>query len=370
MKKTIIFSIIGIAFVAVLIMFVKNNKKTAKIFETETAFRATIIDKTVATGKVLPLEEVEVKPNISGIIDKIYLEEGAIVEKGDLIATVRVVPNEQSLNSAKGRISSVQIQLNNTKISFDRNKKLLAKGVISRQEFENIELAYERAKQDLINAQSDYHIIKKGSANGSSGTANTNIRATTSGMLLEIPVKEGYQVIQANNFNAGTTIAFIADMSKMIFEGQVDEADVGKLEKDSNILVSLGAIEDKKFPARLNFIAPKGTEVQGAVQFKIKADIFLDENFFVRAGYSANAEIVLEQRDSVMSIRESILQFDKDSEKPYVEVKTGENEFEKKEVELGLSDGVNVELLSGISMEDELKIWNKAEKKKPNNGNN
>lgn len=368
MKKTIIFSIVGIAFIAVLLYFVKNNKKTVEVYETETAFKATIVDKTVATGKVLPLEEVEIKPNISGIIDKIYLEEGDIVKKGDLIATVKVVPNEQSLNSAKGRISSVQIQVNNAKISYDRSKTLLSRGVISKQDFENTELVYDRAKQDLRNAQNDYQIIKKGSIGGS-GSANTNIRATTSGMLLEIPVKEGYQVIQANNFNAGTTIASIADMSKMIFEGQVDEADVGKLEKDTDILVSLGAIEDKKFPAKLNFIAPKGTEVQGAVQFKIKADVSLDNDYFVRAGYSANAEIVLEKRDSVMSIRESILQFDKDSEKPYVEIKTGENEFEKREIEIGLSDGVNVEVLSGITNEDELKIWNKAEKGGPNNDN-
>ncbi|OIQ36111.1 MAG: efflux transporter periplasmic adaptor subunit [Bacteroidetes bacterium MedPE-SWsnd-G1] len=366
MKKTIVFSIIAIALIAVLIMFAKNNNKAPQVYDTETAFKATIVDKTVATGKVLPLEEVEIKPNISGIIDKIFLEEGAIVKKGDLIATVRVVPNEQSLNAAKGRISSVQIQVNNAKVSFERSKSLFDKGVIPRQEYENSELAYDRAKQDLANAQSDYQIILKGSA-GSSGTANTNIRATTTGMLLEIPVKEGYQVIQANNFNAGTTIAFVADMSKMIFEGQVDEADVGKLAKDSDIQVSLGAIDEKKFPARLNFIAPKGTEVQGAVQFKIKADVTLDEEFFVRAGYSANAEIVLEQKDSVMSIREAILQFDRESEKPYVEIKTGEGVFEKKDVELGLSDGVNVEILSGVEMTDELKIWNKAEKGGPNN---
>ncbi|MCK4562767.1 MAG: HlyD family efflux transporter periplasmic adaptor subunit, partial [Flavobacteriaceae bacterium] len=187
---------------------------------------------------------------------------------------------------------------------------------------------------------------------------------TTSGMILEIPVKEGYQVIQSNNFNAGTTIASIADMSKMIFEGKVDESEVGKLKVGIDIEVGLGAIEDKKFPAKLTFIAPKGTEESGAVQFKIKADVTLDEAYFVRAGYSANADIVLEQKDSVLSIKEALLQFDKKTEKPYVEVKIGDQEFERKDIKLGISDGINVEIDSGLTADDEIKIWNKTSKKK------
>ncbi len=350
----------GFALIASFLYFSKINNKAPEAFKTEKPFKATIINKTVATGKLVPLEEVEIKPQISGIIKKIVVEEGALVKKGDLIAIVRVVPNEQSLSSASGRIGSIKINVSNAKTVYTRNKTLFDKGVISRTDFEASELAYNQAKQDLRNAQSDYQIIRKGSR-GSSG-ASTNIRAEISGTVLEIPVKVGSQVIQSNNFNAGTTIASIADMTKMIFEGQVDEAEVGKLQKDTNIAVSLGAIDKKKFPAKLNFIAPKGTEAGGAVQFKIKADVTLDDQYFIRAGYSANADIVLAQKDSVLSIRESILQFDEKTEAPYVEVKTGENKFEKKEVELGLSDGINVEILSGISEDDELKIWNKADK--------
>ena len=208
-------------------------------------------------------------------------------------------------------------------------------------------------------------IIKRGTTAGLGRTANTNIRATTSGMIVEIPVKKGYQVIQSNNFNEGTTIATIADMTKMIFEGNVDESEVSKLVKNSNIEVSIGAIEGKKFPAKLNFIAPKGTEENGAVQFKIKADVSLDDTHFVRAGYSANANIILEKKDSVLSIKESLLRFDKDTEKPYVEIKTNEKgEFEKKVLELGVSDGVNVEVLEGLIENDEVKVWNKASKEK------
>jgi len=362
MKKTIIFSIIGIAFAAVLVMFAKKNNQKNEEFETEKAFITTIIDKTVATGKIVPLEEVEIKPQISGIIDKIYVKEGATIKKGDLIARVRVVPNEQALTSARGRVNKAKLQLDNAKIIYNRNKKLFDTGVISRKDIEGFELAYNQAKEDVQNAKNDYEIIQRGFTR-SGGSANTNIRATTSGMILEIPVKEGYQVIQSNNFNAGTTIASIADMTKMIFEGKVDEAEVGKLKEGIEIEVTLGAIDNKKFPAILNFIAPKGTEENGAVQFKIKADITLDESYFVRAGYSANADIVLEKKDSVLSIKEALLQFDKKTEKPYVEVKNGDQKFERIDVELGISDGINVEIISGVTFDDEIKIWNKTSKK-------
>lgn len=369
MKKVIIFGGIAIIFIVVLIWFGKMNSKSPVQFDTEKAFKATIVKKTVATGKVTPLEEIEIKPQITGIIDKIYLLEGAKVKKGDLIATVRVVPNEQALLSAKGRVDNVKIRLDNAKIAYDRNKKLFDRGVISASAFEAIELTYNQAKQDLLNARNDYQIIKSGSS-GSGGMANTNIRAQMSGTILEIPVKEGDQVIQSNNFNAGTTIASIADMNKMIFEGKVDEAEVGKIQMNIDLDITLGAVDDKKFPAKLNFIAPKGTEESGAVQFTIKADVTLDDDYFLRAGYSANAEIVLEKKDSVLSVKESILQFDKKTDKPYVEVKTGEDTFERRDVQLGISDGINVEILSGVTADDEIKVWNKRAKKKEDSANN
>jgi HlyD family secretion protein len=360
-KAKIILIIIAILFVVALVWFGKKNKKSIIEYETETPFKTTIVKKTVATGIITPLEEIEIKPQITGIIDKILLTEGAKVTKGDLIAMVRVVPNEQSLISAKGRVDNVKLNVDNSEIAYKRNKNLFDKGVISKQELERFELTYNQAKQDLQNAQNDYIIIKIGSA-ASGGAANTNIMAQMSGTILEIPVKEGDQVIQANNFNAGTTIASIADMSKMIFEGKVDESEVGKLVSGSDIEVSIGAIEGVKFPAKLNFIAPKGTEEGGAVQFKIKADVSLDDKFFIRAGYSANADIVLEKRDSVLSVKEAVLRFDKDSEEPYVEVKQEDGTFKKVTLKLGISDGVNVEVLEGVTKDDQIKIWNKVSK--------
>ena len=340
--------------------FIKTNNKSVIEYDTESAIITDIEKKTVVTGKVIPEDEVEIKPQIQGIIEGLFVKEGDLVQTGDLLAKIKVVPNEQNLNSARGRLQNSKIVLNNAKIEFDRNQDLLKKGIISRQQFQNVELQYNQALQSVSNAESDLEIIRSGSAGGAA-SANTNIRATVPGTILEIPVEEGFQVIASNSFNAGTTIATIADMKKMIFEGKVDEAEVGKLLVGMPLEVNLGAIEDQSLDAELKFIAPKGNEEQGAVQFIIEADLFLNDSLFIRAGYSANASLVLERKDSIMAISEALLQFDRETEKPYVQVLIGEQEFERRDVEIGISDGVNVEVVSGITMEDKIKVWNKTE---------
>ncbi|WP_422081725.1 efflux RND transporter periplasmic adaptor subunit [Ulvibacterium sp.] len=363
MNKIVKYILIGVLVLGALwaaAFFIKSNSKSAIEYETKTPFVASIEKKTVATGKVVPEDEVEIKPQITGIIDKIFLEEGADVKAGDLIAVIKVVPNEQSLNQAQGRVRNAEIALKNTTIEYERNKKLYERGVISNQDFNNLQLQFDQAVQELDNAKADYRIIRIGSAGGSA-SANTDIRATVTGTILEIPVEEGVQVIQSNNFNDGTTIATIADLGKMIFEGKVDEGEVAKLELGMPLKISLGAVEDKELDAELRFIAPKGIEETGAVQFKIEGDVQVPDDFMIRAGYSANASLVLEKKDSVMVIPEALLQFDKKTDEPYVEVETGEQQFERKDIEIGISDGVNVEIVSGLSMEDKVKEWNKTE---------
>lgn len=350
--------ICGVLFAAAY--FIKTNNKSAIEYETETAIITSIERKTVVTGKVIPEDEVEIKPQIQGIIETLFVEEGDLVNTGDLLARIKVVPNEQNLNAAQGRLANSKIVLKNAKIDYDRSKDLFSKGIISKQEFENSELRYSQSKQDIANATSDLQIIRSGSAGGAA-SANTNIRATVPGTILEIPVEEGFQVIASNSFNAGTTIATIADLNKMIFEGKVDEAEVGKLKVGMPLEVNLGAIEDQSLEAKLKFIAPKGNEEQGAVQFIIEADLFLNDSIFIRAGYSANASLVLERKDSIMAIPESLLQFDRETEKPYVEISLGEQTFEKRDIEIGISDGVNVEIISGLTKKDLIKVWNKTE---------
>lgn len=340
--------------------FIKSNSKSSIVYDTQTLITATIEDKIVATGKVLPEDEVNVVPQIAGIIQKILVEEGDEISAGDLIARIKVVPNEQTLNSAEGRVKSAIIVLSNSKIEFERNKALFAKEIISEQDFSSVTLRYNQDMQNLSNAKSDLQIIKLGSSGGSTIT-NTNVRATISGTILEIPVKEGDQVIQANTFNAGTTIATIADLNKMIFEGQVDEGEVGKLRVGMPLIITLGAIEGKEYNAKLRLIAPKGTEVAGAIQFKIEGEVYLDDEYVIRAGYSANASIVTQRKVDITAISESLLQYDSKTKNPYVEIETSDQKFIRKDVKLGISDGINAELIEGVSKTDKIKVWNKTE---------
>jgi|TARA_B110000967_G_scaffold104395_1_gene107026 HlyD family secretion protein len=347
-----------VALLFVLKYFNDANSESIIDYDTQTPFYTSLNTNVVATGKLNPEDEIELKPQVTGIVDMIYVEEGDMIQKGDLIAKIRVVPNEQSLVSANSRINSSKLSFDNSKRLFDRSKELFSKGVISKQDFENAELSLNQARESLTQAENDFKIIKQGSLSGG-GSANTNIIAQISGTILEIPVREGNQVIESNNFNAGTTIATVADMSIMIFEGQVDEAEVGKLEEGKAIKVVLGALGEEEFPSKLTFVAPKGIEANGAVQFKIKASVEIPTSK-VRAGYSANAIIEIENTENSLCIKESLIQFNRFTEKPFVEILNDDGVFVKKDITIGISDGISVEVLEGIKEDDKIKVWNKV----------
>ena len=358
--KKVGIAVLILGFLFSMAYFIRTNSKSVEEYDTTTPFTSSIEKTAVVTGKVVPEDEVEIKPQLNGIIEKILVEEGDILNEGDLIARIKVVPDEASVYRVQSQVNNLKLAVKNAERDFQRSTDLYAKQIISQQDFDNAELSYSQVKENLSASQNDLEIIKKGSVSGSA-TANTNIRATVSGTILEIPVKLGDQVIQSNNFSAGTTVAIIADLNTMIFEGKVDEAEVGKLYNGQGLIVTMAAIPGEEFDASLKFVAPKGTEEQGAVQFKIEADVTLSESVFVRAGYSANASLVIDSRYDIMVIPEALLQFDRRTQAPYVEIQTGNQKFERKDIEIGLSDGINVEVLSGLSMDTEIKIWNKTE---------
>jgi len=370
-------TIITLAVIFILFLFgiryiYLKDQKDPIVYTTQNPTTETIIKKTVATGSIVPKEEVLIKPNISGIIDEIFVEAGEIVKAGDLLAKVKVIPNVSNLNNAKNNINTINTQVETAKLAFknqeniyNRQKELFAKGVISANEFDTAQLSYDQSRQrfkqeqiSLRNARQNYDIVRTGTTSGMGASANTEIRATVSGMVLDVPVKTGNQVIEANNFNDGTTIATIADVSNMIFEGKVDESEVGKIKEKLPLEITVGAIENKIFDAILDYIAPKGVDENGAIQFEIKGTLNKRDSTFIRAGLSANASIILARADSVLSLKEALIQYDPKTKKPFVEVEVGDQKFERKDIELGISDGINVEILSGVSESDKIKVWN------------
>lgn len=350
----------------------KKNQENPVVYTTETAKKGSIVKKTVATGSIVPKEEVLIKPNIPGIIDHIYVEAGDIVETGDLIAKVKVVPDVSALTSAKNGINSARTQVETARLAlesqksiYNRQKGLFDKGVISANEFDTAQLAYDQSQQrynqELVNltaASQNFDIIKTGTTRGVGAAANTEIRATISGMVLAVPVKTGNQVIESNNFNDGTTIASLADVDKMIFEGKVDESEVGKITENLALEITVGAIENRTFDAVLDYIAPKGVAENGAIQFDIRGTLSKKDTTFIRAGLSANASIILARADNVLTLSEALVQYDPDTKSPFLEIATGNQQFEKRTVKLGISDGIKVEVVSGVTEEDQIKVWN------------
>lgn len=370
MKKSvtiIILLLIVIVFGGSMYYLYQKNSEDPVVYETEKPSKQNIVRKAVATGSILPLEEVLIKPNISGVIEEIYVEGGDYVKSGDLLAKIKVVPNLNALNDARNAIDEAKINLDDQKRNYERQLSLFNKGVISTADLERAQVTYDQAKQSYGAANKRYDIVKTGTTRGLSNAANTLIRSTVSGMVLEVPVEVGNQVIESNNFNEGTTIAAVADVEKMIFEGKVDESEVGKIKEDLPLEITVGAIEDQIFDAILDYIAPKGKEENGAIQFEIKGTLKKQDSIFIRAGLSANASIILARADSVLALKEALVQFDKDTKEPYVEIETSEQQFERRDVELGISDGIFVEVKSGLEAEDKVKVWNAVEEEEEAN---
>ncbi|MFN7975870.1 MAG: efflux RND transporter periplasmic adaptor subunit [Acidobacteriota bacterium] len=341
------------AFAGTLYFLYKKAAKPPVAFETKPPAQGSVVKKTVATGSVVPRKEVEIKPQVSGIVDELLVEPGKKVASGDVVARIRIVPDMVSLNNAETRLNLARINRDNAERELRRGQELARQGTIATAELDARKVAHESALEELAAAESNLDLIKKGSTARTGTATNTLVRATIGGTVLEVPLEAGASVIESNTFNAGTTIATIADMSDMIFLGKVDESEVGKLRPGMELELTVGAIEGKKLSAKLEHIAPKGVKEEGAIQFEIRAALAVDESLSVRANYSANADIVLDRRDDVLTLDEALLQFD--DGKPFVEVEVGTQKFEKRTVEVGLSDGIVVEVKSGLDLKDRVK---------------
>ncbi len=362
--KYILLILLALLFVWTLWFLYQKNAIKEPIYQTVKPRKNTIVKKTVANGTIEPRQEIDIKPVVSGVIRELFVEAGQIVKKGDKLATIQIVPDMLSLNQAESRVNSAAIGVTNAQLNYDRNKPLADKGVIAASEMQTFDIALRNARQEQDAAQDALQLVRDGISKSSGNASNTIVRSTIEGMVLDVPVKVGSSVIERNNFNEGTTIATVADMNDLIFKGNVDESEVGKVRIGMPVVITVGAIDSATWDANLEYIAPKGVEENGAIQFEIRAAVAVKEGQTLRSGYSANADIVLDRRDSVMSIPESVITFNNKGDSAFVEVRNGQA-WKKTYVHTGLSDGVHIQVLGGIADTTTLKGAVKPEEETP-----
>jgi len=347
--RILLWTIVALVFAGTFVYLYLNSKGEEEHFATVQPELATIERSTVLTGKIEPRDEIFIKPQISGIISEIKVEAGDRIKAGDVIATIKVIPDASQLSSAQNRVNVAEIDLADAKVKYERDKALYAKKVISREEYENTEKTYNRAVSELDAARDAYRIVREGVSQYNASESNTQVRATIDGLVLDVPVKVGSSVIQSNTFNDGTTIATVADMTNLIFKGNVDETEVGRLSVGLPMQISIGAMPDLSPTAVIEYISPKGTDSSGANTFEIKAALKLDNYEGLRAGYSANATVSLQKVENILSVPESVVEFSGDSAFVYLLTDTVPKQmFSRTAITTGLSDGIRIEVKEGI----------------------
>lgn len=362
--KILLWVVITLIFAGTFIFLYKNSQTKDVIYRTVMPKVIDIERTTVLTGKIEPRDEIAVKPQISGIITEINVEPGQMVKAGDVIARIKVIPEASQLSSAENRVNVARINLEEARQKHERNSSLYEKKVISREEYEGTLAAYNRAREEVTSAQDAVNIVKQGVSMYNASESNTMVRATITGLVLDVPVKVGSSVIQSNTFNDGTTIATIADMNNLIFKGTVDETEVGNLAVGMPMTIEIGALSDVNPSATIEYISPKGTESNGANTFEVKAALQLPEGVQMRAGYSANATVTLNGAKSVLSVPEAIVEFSGDSTFVYcLTDSVPKQKFERKSITTGISNGIDIEVKSGIDSKTILRGEEKKEEK-------
>jgi HlyD family secretion protein len=357
-------ALIAAVFVGTFVFLYIKSLPKVKTYEVNTAEVMSIEKETIITGKIEPRDEVNIKPQISGIITELYKQAGDVVKKDEVIAKVKVIPEMSSLSSSENRVKLAQISLKQAQTDFDRMKNLYTEKVVSAEDYEKAEVALKNAKAELSNAQDALNITRDGISLTHAQMSTTLIRSTIDGLVLDVPVKVGNSVILSNSFNDGTTIATVANMQDLIFRGKIDETEVGRIAEGMPVQITVGAIQDLRLDATLEYISPKGVEENGANQFEIKAAISLPEGVKIRSGYSANAEIVLDRATKATCVPEASLEFSGDTTFVYLltDSTSSPQKFERRQVTTGISDGIHIEVKSGLKAGNKVRGIEKVEK--------
>ena len=356
-SKLIVAAIVALIFIGTFVFLYEKSQPKPVEYTEFTPKMGDVLKTTVITGKIEPRNEVNVKPQISGIITEICKQAGDFVQAGEVIAKVKVIPDMGQLSSAQARVRLAEINLKQAQVNYGREEQLYKKQLVSADEFDKVKQSLQQAKEEKVAALDALEVVRDGVSKSNASASSTLIRSTISGIILDIPVKVGNSVILANTFNDGTTIASVANMNDLIFRGNIDETEVGRLNTGMSMKITIGALQNLKFDARLEYISPKATDQNGANQFEIKAAVNLPTSGEqIRSGYSANAEIVLSKATHVLTIPESAIEFSGDS--TFVYIIKGSNKdqtYERTQVTTGLSDGVNIEIRKGLSLKDKVR---------------
>lgn len=355
-RKLIIAAIIAFIFIGTFVFLWQKSQPKEIVYNEFTPEMNEVKKTTIITGKIEPRNEVNVKPQISGIITELLKEPGDYVQAGEIIAKVKVIPDMAQLSSAESRVRLADLNLQQAKIDYEREKNLYDQKLVSADEYDKIAQQLKQAKEELLASEDALQVVRDGVSKSNAKASSTLIRSTISGVILDIPVKVGNSVILSNTFNDGTTIASVANMNDLIFRGNIDETEVGLLSNGMPMKITIGALQDLKFDANLEYISPKAVESNGANQFEIKAAVKVSKDDKIRSGYSANAEIVLAQIQKALTIPESAIEFSGDSTFVYVITGKGaQKKYERRQVTTGLSDGVNIEIKKGLTTKDKVR---------------
>lgn len=355
-SKLIIAAVIALIFIGTFVFLYQKSQPKEVVYNEFTPEIKDVQKTTIVTGKIEPRNEVNVKPQISGIITDIYKEAGQMVQAGEVIAKVKVIPDMSQLSSAEARVRLANINLRQAETDYNREKNLYDKKVVSADEYDKVRQTLQQAQEEVNAANDALQVVRDGVSKSNANASSTLIRSTITGLILDVPVKVGNSVILSNTFNDGTTIATVANMNDLIFRGNIDETEVGSLKTGMPMKITIGALQDLTFEAELEYISPKAVESNGANQFELKAAIASLGSNKLRSGYSANAEIVLQSAKHVVTVPESAIEFSGDSTFVYIIKGEGDQKtYNRTHVITGLSDGVSIEVKKGLTAKDKVR---------------
>jgi HlyD family secretion protein len=351
-RSKIILAVVGIVILGggATAVAAASRGKDNKNVKTVEVVRGTIVDKALAVGRIEPEVEIGVKSQISGVVQRRFADEGQFVHAGDALLEIKPTPTPLELAEARRQVQLRDVELDNLKLELDRNEKLRSQGLVSEQDYLAVKQRVEQTEIQRQIAAERLSLLAEGRIAAGQGRRETVIRSPINGYILEYDVEVGDPVVPISTYQEGTVLIRMAEMNKLLFRGNVDEIDVGRLHEGLPVEIKIGALPDAKVAGKLTLISLKAKTEDNATRFPVEITILPTDSVVLRAGYSANADVIIQRRDSVLTIPERLVKTENDTSRVTVLLPGGKQE--QRIVHLGLSDAINVEVLDGLRAGD------------------